>query len=290
MALASMIHQLVEAPVPVLPEASRKNVRPVQSIGSGEVTPYVAKFDLSQSLLDANHMKRPRSLVDVVISVVLHIVLIGTPVFISLWYTNTIDLKAFTKTMLVLPPPPAPPPPPAVVRPAVAPRHVFFDKGQLLAPSYVPKQIAMLKEAPLPDNNSLGVEGGVPGGVPGGQMGGVIGGILGGTGSSIPAPPTVKPKAPVRVGGRVQPPRAIYNPPPEYPSVAKTARIQGVVVISAVLDERGNVVQMKVVSGPFLLYQAALDAVSRWRYQPTFLNGDPVSVEMNIFVTFQLTS
>ncbi|MGB8472580.1 MAG: TonB family protein [Candidatus Acidiferrum sp.] len=290
MALASMIHSLVEAPVPVPPTSGKKNPRPARSTDRPEVTPYVARFDLSQSLLEANHLNRPRSLFDVIISVVLHIVLIGTPVFLSLWYTNTIDLQAFNKTMLVLPPPPPPPPPPSVVRTTMAPRHVFFDKGKLLAPSYVPKQVAMLKEAPLPDNSSLGVEGGVPGGVPGGQMGGVMGGILGGLAGSKPAAPQpVKPHAPIRVGGRVQAPRAIYTPAPEYPSVAKTARIQGVVVISAILDEQGNVVQMKVVSGPFLLYQAALDAVSRWKYQPTYLNGEPISVEMNIVVTFQLT-
>lgn len=283
MALGSMVHQLIEVPATPKPERKMEAAEARPSRGS-----YTANFDLSGSLLEANHMKRPRSALDVLISIVLHLVLIGTPVLLSLWFTNTLDLKAFTKTMLVAPPPPPPPPPaPAVTRPVAPQRRVFIDQGKLLAPSYVPKQVAMLKEAPLPDDGGAGVLGGVPGGVPGGQMGGVLGGIIGGTGTAGPASP--RPKAPVRVGGRVQAPRAIFTPAPDYPSIARSARVQGVVVISAILDEQGNVIEMKVVSGPVLLYQAALSAVSRWKYQPTYLNGEPIPVEMNILVHFQLS-
>jgi outer membrane biosynthesis protein TonB len=59
--------------------------------------------------------------------------------------------------------------------------------------------------------------------------------------------------------------------------------------INPVWWEKGDVVEMKVISGPVLLYKAAMDAVSRWKYQPTYFNGEPISVEMNIFVKFQLT-
>jgi len=291
MALASAIHQLVECPAPAMRDSGVRTGKAL-AVDVPVITPYVAKFDLAQSLLEANQMKRPRRLVDVLIAVVLHVVILGTPIFLSLWYTNTLDLRAYTQTMLIGPPPPPPPPPaPSVARATAAPRHVFLEKGKLLAPTYVPKQVAMLKEAPLPDDaNAFGVEGGVPGGVPGGQMGGVIGGILGGLNSAKPAAPTaVKSKAPIRVGGRVQAPRAISTPPPAFPPLARSARVQGTVVISAILDERGDVVEMKIVSGPVLLYQSALDAVARWKYEPTSLNGVPISVEMNINVVFQLT-
>lgn len=289
MALASAIHQITEAPVLVtrpLQEREEKGV----AARKIEVTPYVPKFDLSQSLLEANQMTRPRRLADVLVSVVLHVLLIGTPIFLSLWFTNTLDLKAYTKTMLVGPPPPPPPPPaPAIARVVTAPRHAIFTQGKLLAPSFIPRQVAVVKEAPLDDSGLGGVEGGVPGGVPGGQMGGVLGGLLGGLSTSKAAPPPPGKKAPVRVGGRVQAPRAIYTPAPEYPSLAKMTKIQGVVTIAAILDEHGDVVEMKVVSGPVLLYKAALDAVARWKYQPTNLNGEPISVELNIFVNFQLS-
>jgi protein TonB len=61
------------------------------------------------------------------------------------------------------------------------------------------------------------------------------------------------------------------------------------VIIDAVLDESGNVVEMKIVSGHPLLLQAALDAVRQWKYEPTYLNDLPVAVQMNISVTFALT-
>jgi hypothetical protein len=187
MALASMMHQLIEAPVPVQRDPRKAAGKAADTVEFPAITPYVAQFDLSQSLLEANQMKRPRRFVDVLIAIVLHAVVLGTPIFLSLWFTNTLDLRSYTQTMLVGPPPPPPPPPaPSVVKAAVASRRVFIDNGKLLAPSSIPKQVAMLKEAPLPDANGFGVEGGVPGGVPGGQMGGVIGGIPGGVGSTAP--------------------------------------------------------------------------------------------------------
>jgi len=60
------------------------------------------------------------------------------------------------------------------------------------------------------------------------------------------------------------------------------------VILEAVLDESGNVVELKVVSGHPLLLQAALDAVREWKYEPTYLNDLPVAVQMNISVTFTL--
>jgi protein TonB len=292
MALALTIHQLTAAPVRIQLDPRKDTGKATIATGPREITPYVAQFDLAQSLLEANHMKRPRGLVDILISVVLHVVILGTPILLSLWFTNTLDLRAYTQTMLIGPPAPPPPPAaPSVVRAAVAPRHMFLEKGKLLAPTYVPQQVAILKEAPLPeDGNSFGIEGGVPGGVPSGQMGGVIGGILGGIAATKPAAPqTLKAKAPIRIGGHVQAPHPVYTPAPAFPVIARMTKIQGTVVLSAILDESGDVVEMKVVSGPVLLYQAALDAVARWKYQPTYLNGVPISVEMNILVNFQLT-
>jgi len=70
--------------------------------------------------------------------------------------------------------------------------------------------------------------------------------------------------------------------------VARQARIQGQVQIDAILDEQGNVIDMKVVSRPPLLYQAALDALNKWKYEPTYLNDQPIAVEMIVTITFQL--
>ncbi len=59
--------------------------------------------------------------------------------------------------------------------------------------------------------------------------------------------------------------------------------------IDAILDEQGNVIDMKVVSGHPLLYQAALEALKKWKYEPTYLNDKPIAVEMIVTVTFQLS-
>jgi len=149
------------------------------------------------------------------------------------------------------------------------------------------------EEAPVEE--SLGISGGVVGGVPGGQMGGVLGGVLGGTELNAPPPPPIptpapapKPSGPLRVGGEVKAPHVIFAPQPEYPALAKQARIQGVVQIDAVIDERGNVVQMKAVSGSGLLIPATMRAVAQWKYQPTYLNGEPYPVSLTVEVTFHM--
>jgi len=173
-----------------------------------------------------------------------------------------------------------------------APVHrTFISAGKLLAPTIIPKEIAQLKEAPPEPDTFGGVAGGVPGGVPGGQMDGVIGGVLAGvmnTGARLIAPPTGKPGAPMRVGGRIRPPKVIVQTYPEYPTLARQARIQGQVQIDAILDEQGNVADMRVVSGPPLLHQAALDALKKWKYEPTYLNDRPISVELIVTITFHL--
>jgi periplasmic protein TonB len=137
-----------------------------------------------------------------------------------------------------------------------------------------------------------GVLGGVPGGIPGGQMGGVLGGVIGGvlntSAKSIP-PSTGKSKTPLRVGGNVRQPKAIVKTRPEYPTLAREARIHGDVTIDAILDEEGDIVDMKVISGHRFLYEAALNAVKKWKYEPTYLNDKPVAVEMIVTVTFQLS-
>lgn len=238
------------------------------------------------------HLQKPRTWMDFVVSVFGHSVVVAVLILLPLYFTQAINMPQFQKTLLVAPPPPAPPPPPpAVVH--VLPRvpKSFFTKGQLFQPKFIPKKVAQIKkEAPPPA--ASGVSGGVMGGVPGGQLGGVLGGILGGIGHAPPpAPPRPTPvahKGPYRVGGKVQAPRLIRQVQPEYPPLAKQARIQGDVVIDSVIDAEGRVTEMKVVSGSPLLVRSAIQALGRWRYQPTLLNGQPVAVDMLVTLHFTL--
>jgi protein TonB len=243
------------------------------------------------SMLEYNRMKSGSRLKNTLISLLVNSCLLVAPIFAGLYFTDSLDLKQFASTFLVAPPPPPPPPPAAAVVVRAAPVHkVFENSGKLVAPTVVPKEIAMLKEAPIPDVEGVGgVAGGVPGGVAGGSMGGVLGGVIGGT--SIPAPIAPKekgPKAPVRVGGRVKEPKLISRVEPKYPPLALQTHMQGTVIVDAIIDEHGDVVEVKVVSGPPLLIQAALDAVRRWKYEPTYLNDQPVPVQLNVTVAFKL--
>ena len=75
---------------------------------------------------------------------------------------------------------------------------------------------------------------------------------------------------------------------PVYPAAAKKARIQGTVVLSAVISRNGNVANLQVLSGPDELQQSSLDAVRQWTYKPYLLNGDPVEVKTTVNVVYSL--
>ena len=92
----------------------------------------------------------------------------------------------------------------------------------------------------------------------------------------------------VRVGGDIKEPRRITDVKPVYPSIAQQAGIQGIVIIEAIIGVDGSVEEARVLRPVPLLDQAALDAVTQWRYTPTLLNGQPVRVVMTVTVSFKL--
>lgn len=101
-------------------------------------------------------------------------------------------------------------------------------------------------------------------------------------------PPQTEPQGPVRirVGGAIKPPRLVSSVLPVYPAMARDTGIEGDVVIDTTIDASGNVTGMKVISGPPILRQAALDALRRWKYAPSMLNGDAVPVQMTVTIKF----
>lgn len=220
------------------------------------------------------------------LSFVLQIFLIGVMILIPLIYTEALP-KQQLMTFLVAPPPPPPPPPPAAAAPVkVVKVQTEIVDGALRQPTKIPQKIQMIKEdEPPPSAGIAGVVGGVPGGTPGGQMGGVIGGIISSTPVSVPKVATPKT---VRVSGGVIAGNLISQNKPPYPQLAKTARIQGDVVLRAIISKNGTIENLQVVSGHPMLQQAALDAVRQWRYKPYYLNGEPVEVDTTITVKFSL--
>ncbi len=84
----------------------------------------------------------------------------------------------------------------------------------------------------------------------------------------------------------MKPPRLLSGPAPVYPALARQSRIGGIVVIEAIIDERGNVVQEKAISGHPLLIPAAMKAVAQRKYEPTVLDGEPTPVDLRVEVNF----
>jgi protein TonB len=167
-------------------------------------------------------------------------------------------------------------------------RHV------LVSPMSVPDKVTMVDDSGLPALGTASTDRGAEG------LAGP--GVPFGTGMQAPiAPPPAEPvhrepppepkPALVRIvpGGNVKQPELVQYVKPTYPPLARQARVQGAVRIEAVLSREGEVTSMRLASGPPLLVQAAMDAVRRWRYRPTLLNGSPVQVAMVIDVNFTLS-
>ena len=170
---------------------------------------------------------------------VMQFTILGILILIPLIYTEALP-KQQLMTFLVAPPPPPPPPPPPAAVPVKVVKVIQTDiiNGQLRTPTKIPKKVEMIKEeeAPPPVMASAGVVGGVPGGVPGGQMGGVIGGII----SSTPMPKVAAPQR-VRVSQGVTSGLLVHRVQPNYPPLARQARIQGSVVLQAERQGLGHV-------------------------------------------------
>jgi protein TonB len=126
---------------------------------------------------------------------------------------------------------------------------------------------------------------------------GLSDGIVGGPPSSIdgvgivaalPPPPAPEPIAPIRLHSGMKAPVKIADVAPVYPALARNARIQGVVILEAVLNPQGGVESVRVLRSIPQLDQAAVDAVRQWRFTPALLNGQPVPVVMTVTVNFNL--
>lgn len=103
-----------------------------------------------------------------------------------------------------------------------------------------------------------------------------------------PAPPPAAGNSPAHAGGQLQMPRLISAPDPLYPATARMQNVDGIVSMDAFVDAAGNVTEVKVISGPILLRQAAMDALRKWKYQPARLDGQPTAVHTNVNIRFTL--
>ncbi len=182
-------------------------------------------------------------------------------------------------------------PAPAVNRPRPAPpatqnvrtqRRLLLN-GVIHEPTAIPRDVTMIQEPPLPPEASLDSQ------ITEAQSGlNLLSDVTGVLGPGRPLPPAPPAKQRIQLGGMVQAAKIISQSSPVYPILARQARIEGDVVLHAIIDRDGHVSELQVVSGSALLAKAALDAVRTWRYQPTLLNGEPVEVDTTITVSFLL--
>jgi protein TonB len=234
----------------------------------------------------ARQKGRGRKALSLPVSLALHVLVIGAAVGASIWFVEDVPEPPIPVTFYAAAPPPPPPPPaaapkPAAVKPQVV-KPVPVRPSEMTAPTMIPEKIPEPLAAPEPEMAEEGVEGGVEGGVPGGVPGGVLGGVVGGTGPGTG-------DEPLRVGGDVKAPQLVNRVEPSYPEAARKARMEGVVILEAIITANGNVEEVKVLKSVNpLLDAAATRAVQQWKYRPATLNGRAVRVYLTVTVTFNL--
>jgi protein TonB len=212
--------------------------------------------------------------------------LVGVMVLVPLVYTRALPVQMLVGVIHVTVP--AGPPPLPVSRAGATPHRMVH---LLHARIVIPDRVVQIVDNPEPPEPSEGTKPWVIGAIPGGPQpnSAVFRSLLGGAGP----PPSPEPRVPakpemIRVGGEVIAAKAVYQPTPAYPALARMTHTQGTVVLQAIIGRDGTVQDLKVLSGPALLIRAALEAVKTWRYQPTLLNGEPIDVLTEISVNFRL--
>jgi TonB family protein len=107
--------------------------------------------------------------------------------------------------------------------------------------------------------------------------------------SAKPGTPETEVPQPALTGNPIVTGTILKRVPPQYPAVAKAARVQGTVVLHTIIAEDGTVESLEAVSGPEIFRGAATDAVKQWVYKPYLVNGKPRRVDTTVTVNFQLT-
>jgi protein TonB len=206
-------------------------------------------------------------------------------VVIPLFRTDPLP-KRQTVTMLYLQPPPAAGGNTSRLRAPTPPSTDTPASTGITAP------VHKTQEAPPP---SIGTTGGVVEGVSDGMVGGAPGGVFSEMLNRAPSVPVLA-KSPVpmpvkriRVAARVAEANLIHDVTPQYPPEAGRARLEGTVLLMAVIGKDGSVKDVRVESGLPILAQAAIDAVRQWRYKPYLIDGEPVEVDSRITINFTLS-
>jgi protein TonB len=218
------------------------------------------------------------------ISFVVQALAVGCLLLLPLLYTQGLPRLALLAPLLVPAPAPAVPTAQHANPPSIAQSNTVGIR--LFSPTQIPQSINLLTETtpPLPmvDTTAIGVSHGT--GDPG-DRGSVFDSIQG-SNQVLPPPPPPAHHPPV---SRMMEGNLILRVQPDYPALARQVRVQGQVVLRAMISREGTIENLQVLSGHPMLVRAAVDAVRQWRYRPYLLNGEPVEVETEVRVNFILS-
>ena len=271
-------------PRPRLRIDSRVTVPPEHEKEQRPVFASLQERDLfHDSLFVSGAKSGPRNPWAAIGSVTLLSLLVLAIVLIPLFHTETLP-KRETLTMLYAPPA-------AAASNVTSPPVSTSASRNTPTNVRVPSAVRTMQEAPSPPVDTAGgLVGGVPGGVVGGIPDGVLSEVLHSTGSApvLAQPPAPTPKR-IRVPAPMVEANLVHDVAPKYPPEAGRDRIEGTVVLFAVIAKDGTVEDVRVKSGLPVLAQAAIEAVRQWRYRPYLLNGEPVEVDSQITINFTLS-
>ena len=242
----------------------------------------------AESMLETSWGQRTRRSWTTLTSFGLQAVVIGLLLLLPLLKTVGLPLVRVLPTPVSLgaPPPAAPPSRHQNVTTIV---QSNLADNVLVAPPEVPNHVAQIEEVVAPPQISFG-----PSGVPGGTGDGSRDGVwrsFGDPPSHLAPLPVPAPAPSVRTfrTSRMLEGSLIRRVQPVYPPLARSARVQGSVVLSALISKAGTMENLRVLSGHPMLVAAAIEAVRQWRYRPYILNAEPIEVETQITVCFSLS-
>ena len=218
----------------------------------------------------------------VAISAILQSACLLVLLIVPLIYTEALP-NAIFKTTLVGPPEPARPTATRALAERVNTRAVrLLNHGVVMAPGRIPATVSMIREVPLPPEPPVG-QGSI-----GDNANFDLLSFAPNSAEVVKRPVVTSVPRRVPVTSTIEAAKLISRVQPVYPPLAIQARIQGNVVLHAIIGREGDVSELQVLSGHPLLVNAAVEAVRQWRYSPTLLNGQAVEVETTITVSFVL--
>jgi len=206
----------------------------------------------------------------------------GILILLSLIYTEALPTRKLITDEL--PPPPLAAAPETHVLAQTARQPSEFKDGVLVPPREIPRHISEVHDESLSANAAPGFA--IPGAIPGAPPSPQLNEALRNTTTRMPTVAVPK----IRLSSGVTEGMLLRQIKPQYPPLARQARIQGTVVLQALIGKDGTIENPRVASGHPMLTQAAIEAVKQWLYQPYYLNNQPVEVDTEIRVNFTLAN